>query len=424
MRKTLTTFTLATLLSTGCLPLDPADGETGTIEEPVTRAPLSTQPLWSVLISGYGTWCSASIISDRWLVTAAHCLEGKPAEPANLRVRYSTTLGVNTQIYNGPAKLFVNPGYDGPSNAVKDVGLVYLKGWGLPIEATGRMKMFDDSRKPWVSGSSEPNGMALAGWGVGSDPGGTTDCEDPDPGDTTSMRKRLGTGLTVDRTSNTRYATAPIGGTHACGGDSGGSYLLWRGSGSDADYFQFAVHSGRRGSPTRHQGPLLDDNFAWIDATLDAETQSIYGNYWSTGVHGGYRYKVNNMMTRGWHPMVSLASKCMHTTGGAGSPVQLRTCNLSGNQSWAFYPDGSLRSAVSPGTWLCLEAPNTTNGTDTRLAACNGSNQQKFWYTPSRELRSALNVNKCIEVQGGFTTDGTPIQVYDCNGTASQLWQD
>jgi hypothetical protein len=302
------------------------------------------------------------------------------------------------------------------------VGLVYLKGWGLNVEQTGKIKMFDDSRKPWVSGSSESNAMALAGWGIGSNPGGPTDCDATM--DVTQQRKRLGTGLAVDRTSNTHYATAPLGNTHACGGDSGGSYLLWRGTGADSDWLQFAVHSGRRGSPTKHQGPLLDDNFAWIDSTIDANTQSIFGNYWWSGTHGGYRYKYNNLMTRGWHPMVGLASKCMHTVGAAGSAVQLRTCDSSGNQSWAFYPDGSLRSSVAPGTWLCLEAPNTTNGTDTRLAVCNGSNNQKFWYTPQNELRSALDPSKCIEVQGGFTSDGTPVQVYSCNNTASQFWLD
>ena len=425
MRTRLTCFSLATLLARGCgaeaQEPDLADPQ-ATDAEPITQAPLSTQPTWSVMISNYGTWCSASVVNDRWLVTAAHCLVGFAAEPANLQVSIATAGGGRTIVHNGPAKFFINPSYDGPSNAVHDVGLIYLKGWGVNLDTTRQMKMYSDTRKPWVSGSSEPAAMALAGWGFGSNTGGTTDCG---AATATQQMKRLATNLTVDRTSNTHFATAAIGNTHACGGDSGGQYLLLRGTGAGADYLQFAVHSGRRGSPTRHQGPLLDDNFTWIDATIRANTQSIFGTYWWSGSQGGYAYKYSNVMTRGWHSMVGLGGKCMHTTGGAGSAVQLRTCAPgSGNQSWAFYPDGSLRSSVAPGTWLCLEAPNAVNGTDTRLATCNGSLNQKFWYTPKNELRSALDPNKCIEVQGGFTTDGTPVQAYSCNNTASQFWID
>ena len=418
MRTNSCLFTLATVLCAAGCGADTPDEPLGESEAPVTRAPLSTQPSWAVLVNLGDAYCTGEVVNDRWILTAAHCLAGRAADTSSLVVQTATSAGVNTTIYSGPATYFVHSDYSGPSNAVHDVGLVYLKGWGVNVDTTRQTKLYADARKPWVSGSSEPTGFSLAGYGVGSDVGGTSDCAGAG---TTSMQKRLTSGLSVDRSSNTSYATAAIPLSHACGGDSGAPYMLSRGG----ELLQFAVHSGRRGSPTKHQGPLIDDNFSWIDATIRGNTQSVYGSYWSGGSVGGYAYKSSSMMTRGWHTMVGLGGKCMHTTGGAGSAVQLRTCQAgSMNQSWAFYPDGSLRSAVQPGTWLCLEAPNVTNGTDTRLALCNGSLSQKFWYTSKNELRSALDVNKCIEVQGGFTTDGTPVQAYTCNDTASQFWID
>ncbi|MFD9394277.1 RICIN domain-containing protein [Streptomyces sp. NPDC060000] len=110
-----------------------------------------------------------------------------------------------------------------------------------------------------------------------------------------------------------------------------------------------------------------------------------------------------------------------------GTKVQLWDCNLSTQQNWVLYGDGTIRSSKSG---KCLDADLNTigaNGTKVQLWDCNGSLQQKWTITggstgASHQVLSRYS-NRCVDADlntiGG---NGTKVQLWDCNGSAQQRW--
>ncbi|XP_055306137.1 chymotrypsin-1-like [Sitodiplosis mosellana] len=105
----------------------------------------------------YGShFCGCAIISDRWVVTAAHCL-GKPVNGIEIRV------GSNKKNSGGQVlrveKTIRHPKYSKHGNPVNDIGLVNVQ---------GNIK-FNDKVKPINYGGSEPSPgteLLATGWGM------------------------------------------------------------------------------------------------------------------------------------------------------------------------------------------------------------------------------------------------------------------
>jgi hypothetical protein len=68
----------------------------------------------------------------------------------------------------------------------------------------------------------------------------------------------------------------------------------------------------------------------------------------------------------------------------------------------------------------CLDAPNTTNGTQVQLWDCNGQANQAWTATSGRQL--TLAGGKCLDAYGRGVTPGTAVIVWDCNGQSNQQW--
>ena len=115
------------LVAAGCMAQPP----TGETESAIYNAYAVDTKLGTVYFrdtypsSGY--YCSATMLSEHWTLTAAHCLSGE-AFYQWIYVWYRST---DNPLYFGPAELFISPSYTHQgSGGTYDVALVHLTGSG------------------------------------------------------------------------------------------------------------------------------------------------------------------------------------------------------------------------------------------------------------------------------------------------------
>ena len=398
----------------------------GPVAAQLTQSPQVTDPSWVVkLIYPVGTKnleCTGSVLNERWILTSAHCLQGSGSS--------GFWMFSGGTLPTGRARFYRHPQFDEDETA-HDVGLVYLQQKPLDISKTRQAKLFTDTRRPWRD-DSEPDEFVMSAWGLGSDPGGTRNCDEG-----TEWTRRQAT-FEVDYDSDSAYATASSDAlTHGCPGDSGAPWMLRRGSdASGREFMLFAVYKGQSThynlfnppyyvSYTEHAA-LLETNLAWLLSTLASVGQSTPYHHDCRALSlGGWRYQQCNLSSRGWAELVGLGNMCMTVMGTtSGSPVQLRTCSKSWSQGWSLLPSGMIRSRVNP--LLCLDDAPYINGL-MQVTTCTSSGIARFNLTTEPYLRLSANWNRCVDAPPAFTTsgmpsEGTPVQSFGCNGTPSQRW--
>jgi hypothetical protein len=237
---------VAGALSFACT-FEPANGdgaEVAETTEAVTRAPATREAPWSVRILG-DTNCTAEALTPNWLLTAAHCLFGKPAFAFGRTVTaVNPNNGSSSTVFDGGATYILHPSYvHESSDRVHDFALVLLDGNGMNLPSFTRL--YNDSREPWAASFTGSRAFEVAGFGKGTDPTGASDCDSGALG-----TKRLGTefGLTGKFLSSGGVPMKVTGkfldDQQLCDGDSGSPWMLRRGH----TLMQFAIHSGSRGA--------------------------------------------------------------------------------------------------------------------------------------------------------------------------------
>jgi ricin-type beta-trefoil lectin protein len=105
-------------------------------------------------------------------------------------------------------------------------------------------------------------------------------------------------------------------------------------------------------------------------------------------------------------------------SGNDGTPLQVWDCTKGAGQTWAFNPDGTVRSL---GQCMDLAWGSIAENTPVQLVACNGNAAQQFRVTQKNELINPAAEGKCVTADKG--DNGGRLFLRRCTGAPEQQWR-
>ncbi|XP_034721095.1 coagulation factor VII [Etheostoma cragini] len=181
---------------------------------------------WQALLTEGGEFsCGAVVLSPRWLLTAAHCVWGRPAAVFNVTVgEHDLTVEERTEQRRSVLKVLVHPGYN-KSSYDNDVALLRLQRpvklgvYVVPICLPARNSTF-------IRTLGSVRESTVSGWGRLAQFGATAQVLQRAVLPRVSQQDcRLHSRLNI--TKNMFCAGLRAGGRDACKGDSGGPLVTY-----------------------------------------------------------------------------------------------------------------------------------------------------------------------------------------------------
>ncbi len=329
----------------------------------VTVAPSTLEAPWSVQLVDDDA-CTAEALTRHYLLTAAHCLFGKPEFAGGREVFWvDPSTGNKNRIYSGDATYILDPEYDHESSdRVHDFALVQLEGDGINLPSYARL--YDDPRQPWASSFSGNRQFEVAGFGRGSDPGAASSACPTDGGGIKRLGKDFAlTGQNIDVSGSPAKVSGRFTAKQElCDGDSGAPWMLRRGN----TLMQFAVHSGSRGrrGSAQKAATLVRPKLDWIRAQSFFRGKPVECR---PDTRDGHRFLAcQSGLVKLWFDAESGALTAPMAIGRSSSASGSRFVSVPSGTSGS---GGAVRIAFNaPRTdkyflWLRAAAPNATANT-------------------------------------------------------------
>jgi ricin-type beta-trefoil lectin protein/putative Ig domain-containing protein len=116
-----------------------------------------------------------------------------------------------------------------------------------------------------------------------------------------------------------------------------------------------------------------------------------------------------------------------HASLASGTAVNLWSCSSALAESWAAFPDHTLRryggvSHIDTNRCVSIASSGTANGTKLTLRACGSSWSQQWAYHPGSHEWVNPHTGKCLDDPGGNLANGTRLVISTCNGGTAEQW--